>query len=131
MSKEYIKWCACKDHNATDWTVVSNFYAKHFIPKTWIFEYCTIDSYDDDRTLYITGACDCCGGFMRSGTSVPINIKGDELLAYVYQQMIHFRPYDNHDFHSGIYHSCVSQRARWYQQQNDFTLEMRSMSTPI
>lgn len=126
MREKQINWCSCKDHNASDWTVVADFYARHFIPNAWVLECCTIDCHEDGRILYITGKCDHCGGFMRSGTSVPSNIKGDELLAYVYREMEHFRPYDGHNRGRGTYHGYIDQRCRWYQQQDDLTLEARN-----
>lgn len=126
MKEKEINWCSCKDHNASDWTVVADFYARHFIPSAWVFKHRTIVCHEDDRFLYITGKCDRCGGFMRSGTSVPTNIKGDGLLAYVYQMMERYRPYDHYDQETGTYHSCINQRCRWYQQQDDLTLEARN-----
>jgi len=91
-----------------------------------VFEHSTITCHEEGRILYITGKCDRCGGFMRSGTSVPMNVKGDELLAYVYREMKCFRPYDGHDQEKGIYCGYISQRCRWYQQQDDLTLEARN-----
>ena len=96
--------------------MVAAFYARHFIPGARVFDYRTIACHEDNRVLYITGKCDHCGGFMRSGTSVPTNVMGDELLKYVYQEMEHFRPYDGHDQEKGTYCGCVSQRCRWYHQ---------------
>ena len=126
MKKHQINWCSCKDHNASDWTVVADFYARHFIPEAWVFDYRTIACHEDNRVLYITGKCDHCGGFMRTGASVPTNIKGDDLLAYVYRDMEYYRPYDGHDQETGIYCGHISQRCRWYQQQDDLTLEERN-----
>ena len=126
MKENQINWCSCKEHNASDWTVVAAFYAQHFIPNAWVLECRTIDCHEDGRVLYITGKCDHCGGFMRSGTSVASNIQGNELLAYVYREMEHFRPYDGYDREKGTYHGCISQRCRWYQQQDDLTLEARN-----
>ena len=120
-----VNWCACKDHDHKDWTVVSDFYARNFIPAAWKLEYRTMDGYEHGRALYIIGKCGCCGGFMRSGTSVPENMKGDELLAYVYREMNRYRPYDGHDRERGTYCGPISQRCRWYQQQDDLTLEER------
>ena len=125
-NREQIKWCACEGHNAADWTAVADFYAKHFIPEKWMFEYRMLACHEDDRILYIVGMCNHCGGFMRSGISVPTNIKGDELLAYVYREMTSYRPYDCHDADTDIYRGCVSQRAKWYQRQDDLTLEERN-----
>lgn len=125
LRKKEMDWCACKDHNAKEWTVVADFYAKHFIPEKWVFEYRTIHCHEDKRVLYLFGHCDHCGGMMRSGTSVPTNVKDDELLAYVYREMVYYRPYDFCDSHSGTYHGCVNIRARWYQRQDCLTLEAR------
>ena len=60
-------------------------------PTAWVLEYRTIACHEDGRILYITGKCDRCGGFMRSGTSVPANLNGDELLAYIYRKLERFR----------------------------------------
>ena len=63
---------------------------------------------------------------MRSGTSIPTNVKGDKLLAYVYREMTHYRPYDGHDPQIGTYHGSVRERSKWYQQQDDLTLRKRN-----
>lgn len=126
MSEKQINWCTCDGHDHEDWRVRSELYTRRFVPTAWVFEHSTITCHEEGRVLYITGKCDRCGGFMRSGTSVPINVKGDELLAYVYRGMKHFRPYDGHDQEKGIYCGCISQRCRWYQQQDDLTLEARN-----
>ena len=126
MEEKQINWCTCDGHDHKDWCVRSELYARCFIPTAWVFEHRTIACHEDDRILYMTGKCDRCGGFMRSGTSVPMNVKGDELLAYVYREMEHFRPYDGHDQEKGVYCGCVSQRCRWYQQQDDLTLKARN-----
>lgn len=126
MNGEHINWCSCKEHDHKDWRVRAELYTQRFVPMAWVFEYRTIACHEDDRILYMIGRCDRCGGFMRSGTSIPTNVKGDELLAYVYREMTHYRPYDGHDQESGAYCGCVSQRCRWYQQQDDLTLEARN-----
>lgn len=126
MKEDQTNWCTCAEHSHGDWRVRAELYAKVFIPAAWMFEYRTIACHEDGRILYITGKCARCGGFMRSGTSVPSNMKGDELLAYVYREMEHFRPYDGHDQEKGIYCGYVSQRCRWYQRQDDLTLEDRN-----
>ena len=51
MNEKQTNWCACEGHNATDWTLVSDFYAKHFILRAWKFEYRTMDCHDDGRVL--------------------------------------------------------------------------------
>ena len=126
MSEHEINWCTCKDHDHEDWCVRAELYARRFIPRAWALEYKTLACHADDRFIYLVGSCDRCGGFMRSGASVPTNVKGDELLAYVYREMEHFRPYDGHDQEKGTYCGYVSQRCRWYQQQDDLTLEARN-----
>lgn len=92
MKEHQINWCTCNGHDHEDWRVRSELYARCFVPVAWAFEYRTIAGYEEHRILYLVGICDCCGGFMRSGTSVPSNIKGDELLAYVYREMGTFPP---------------------------------------
>ena len=97
MEEKQINWCICDGHSHEDWRISSELYAQVFIPAAWMFEYRTIACHEDDRILYITGKCSRCGGFMRSGTAVPTNVKGDDLLAYVYREMEHYRPYDSHN----------------------------------
>lgn len=126
MREKEIDWCDCKDHNAKDWTVVSDFYTKHFVPRKWVFEYRTMHCHEDDRVLYLYGYCDHCGGLMRSGTSVPTNVKGDELLTYVFREMAQYRPYDGYDSHSGTYHGYVNKWTTWYQRQDGLTPGARS-----
>ena len=126
VKEKQVNWCTCNGHDHEDWRIRSEFYARHFVPAAWAFEYRTTVCHGDEHILYITGKCDRCGGFMRSGTSVPSNITGDELLAYVYREMEHYRPYDNHNQENGTYCGCIRQRCRWYQQQDDLTLETRN-----
>ena len=126
MSEKQINWCTCDGHDHEDWCVRSELYARCFVPTAWAFEHRTSACHEAGRVLYLTGKCDHCGGFMRSGTSVPMNVKGNELLAYVYREMEHFRPYDGHDQEKGTYCGYISQRCRWYQQQDDLTLEARN-----
>lgn len=126
MSEKQINWCTCDGHDHQDWCVRAELYARCFVPTAWVLEYRTIACHEDGRILYITGKCDRCGGFMRSGTSVPANLNGDELLAYIYREMERFRPYDGHDQEKGTYCGYISQRCKWYQQQDDLMQEMRN-----
>ncbi len=123
MSEDNIRWCTCKDHDHKNWQVVSDHYCRHFIPSGWSLVCGVLDQHEEGRILYLTGACNTCGGFMRSGTSVPMNVSGDELLAYIYREMTRFRPYDGYDKEAGIYNGAVSARAKWYQAQDDLTEE--------
>lgn len=125
MDNRGISWCACKGHNAKDWKSVSYFYAQHFIPHGWALEYHTLN-FEEGRTLYQIGTCDHCGGFMRSGTGLAINISGDRFLADVYREMEHYRPHDGHDQESGTYCGRITRRSQWYQRQDDLTLEERN-----
>jgi len=125
MDECSIKWCSCKGHDAKDWTDVADFYARHFVPQKWVLDYNTLDC-EQGRTLYMTGVCDHCRGFMRSGVGLAMNIGDDQFLTSVYQEMAHFRPYDGHKEETGLYFTCVAQRGRWYQQQDDLTLAERN-----
>ena len=122
MNEEHKNWCTCAGHDAEDWTVRNECYARHFIPKTWALEYHSLPEHEEGRTLYMLGSCTCCGGFMRSGVALALNISGDRFLADVYREMTRFRPFDGNDKEKGLYFSCVGQRAEWYQQQDDMTL---------
>lgn len=126
MSEKQINWCTCDGHDHENLCVRSELYTRRFVPMAWVFEHRTIACHEEGRALYITGKCDRCGGYMRFGTFVPMNVKGDELLAYVYREMEHFRPYDGHDQETGTYCGSICQRCRWYQQQDDLTLEARN-----
>lgn len=86
MNEKQINWCTCNGHNHEDWCVRSRLYARCFVPTAWVFDHRTIDCHKDGRFLYMTGRCVRCGGFMRSGTSVPAGLEGDKLLAYVYRE---------------------------------------------
>ena len=84
MKKSDVNWCTCKDYH--NWDVLAEYYFLHFVPNSWVFKYRTLTEHEEGRVLYITGVCNRCGGFMRSGTSVPANICGDELLRHVKQR---------------------------------------------
>jgi hypothetical protein len=113
------EWCGCKGHNTRDFVRTTDFYCKHFIPSGWALDYGSLDTTEDkERTLWIVGRCSVCGGFMRTGTSIPINISGDRLIDYVAEAMRrHYRPFD-YKRPDGDYHGAVSERARWYKRQD-------------
>lgn len=121
MSEERIIWCSCENHDHKDWRVVSDHYCRHFIPSGWALQYHTLDCRDESRYLYFTGICNVCGGFMRSGTSLPLNVSGAELLSYVYREMVRFRPFDGYDAQSGHYKGAVPERSKWYRKQDDLS----------
>ncbi len=119
MKKSDVNWCTCKDYH--NWDVLAEYYFLHFVPNSWVFKYRTLTEHEEGRVLYITGVCNRCGGFMRSGTSVPANICGDELLRHVYQKMLQYRPYDDYDQIGRHYDGAVPERSKWYEDQDDMT----------
>lgn len=125
MSKKQINWCNCGRQYQEYWRIKENVYGLNFAPTAWAFEYRTITCHEEGRVLYITGQCSRCDGFMRSGVPVPTDMKGGDLLAYVYHEMEHYRPYDKYDEEFGIYYTFRRQRCQWYQQQDDLTPEER------
>lgn len=124
MDEKGINWCTCEGHDAKKWRDMVAFYTKHFIPETWELEYGTLNR-EKGRCLYMTGVCSSCGNFMRSGVGLSMD-GGDRFLENVYREMEHFRPYDNCDEDSKIYHGCVAQRSKWYQWQDSLTLRERN-----
>ena len=125
MSEKQINWCNCGRQYQEYWRIKENVYGLNFDPTAWAFEYRTITCHEEGRVLYITGQCSRCDGFMRSGVPVPTDMKGGDLLAYVYHEMKHYRPYDKYDEEFGIYYTFRRQRCQWYQQQDDLTPEER------
>lgn len=121
MSENEKNWCTCQKHNSKNWQTVADHYCEHFVPSTWGLEYHSLNCHEDGRVLYMIGACDICGGFMRSGTSIPANVQDDQLLVYIYREMTHFRPYDGYDKKTGYYNSAVPKRAKWYQKQDELS----------
>lgn len=125
MNQNHVNWCTCCGHD-DDWTLWGNYYARHFIPRSWTLEYQTMSDHERGRTLYMLGSCNHCGGVMRSGAGLAQNIIGDRFLADVYHTMVSYRPYDWYAPENGIYHSTVIQRGLWYQQQDDMALADRN-----
>ena len=119
MSEDQKNWCTCQKHNSKNWQTIAGHYCRHFVPSTWSLEYHSLECHEDGRALYIIGACDICGGFMRSGTNIPAYVQGGQLLAYIYRKMTHFRPYDGYDKKEGYYNGAVPKRAKWYQEQDE------------
>lgn len=117
-------WCECADHKSQSFRKVVDLYSRQFIPDGWRFKYTTIAEEEPGRTLYLTGKCARCGGYMHSGTSIACNLTGDALFAYIYVQFKHFRPYDGQS-PSGVYHGKVIPRAQWYWEQDRLTAEER------
>ena len=61
------RWCECPGHQSRDFRELTDFYSTHFVPTGWRLEYTTLLEREERRTLYITGECSQCGGFMRTG----------------------------------------------------------------
>lgn len=116
-------WCECKGHRSQDFTKLTDYYCRYFIPEGWRLEYTTLAEPEKGRVLYITGRCDVCGGFMRTGTDI-FRYTGDRLLADVCHAMLNYRPYVGRDA-SGLYLGSVPQRSEWYWYQDQMTREQR------
>jgi hypothetical protein len=121
---EQISWCACGGHASRSFRKRTDFYCLHFIPDGWTLEYKTVDTINETRMLHLTGHCSVCGGFMRSGTSIASNFKGDWLFRNIYQALETFRPYDGRRS-DGSYSGAVSERSAWYEAQDALPLGKR------
>lgn len=117
-------WCDCRGHRSRDFCKLTNYYSHHFIPDGWQLAYTTLAEEEPERVLYITGKCAQCGGFMRSGTSIPCNLTGDALLTYISRELLHYRPHDVRE-PNGIYHGAVIPRSQWYWEQDRLMAEER------
>lgn len=117
-------WCACSGHKSKSFREVLDFYSTHFIPDGWQLKYTTLTEEEPGRTLYLTGKCAQCGGFMHSGLSLGSNLTGDTLLSHIYERLSTHRPYDGRE-PSGIYHGAVIPRAQWYWEQDRLTARER------
>lgn len=118
------RWCGCKGHNSQDFTKLTDHYCHCFIPEGWQLEYTTVIEPEDTRTLYITGKCSQCGGFMRSGVSIYGKYTHDNLLEDICRAMLTYRPYAGKD-KSGIYQGGVPRRQEWYWHQDQLARTQR------
>lgn len=117
MSK---RWCECPEHQSRDFRGLTDFYSTHFVPTGWRLEYTTLLEREERRTLYITGECSQCGGFMRTGEDITGSSTHDNLLREVCASMLRYRPYAGQDAY-GIYRGGVPPRLEWYWRQDQMT----------
>ncbi len=114
------KWCECKGHRSRDFRKLTDFYSTHFLPVGWRLEYTTLLEREERRTLYITGECSQCGGFMRTGVDLSGSYTHDNFLRDVCASMLRHRPYAGQDS-NGLYRGGVPQRLEWYWRQDQMT----------
>lgn len=107
------RWCACSGHRSKDFSKLTDYYCRHFIPGGWQLQYSTLAGPEPERLLYLVGKCDQCGGFMRSGVSIACNWTGDRLLLDICKAMLQHRPFDGRD-KTGIYRGGCARRSEWY-----------------
>ena len=118
--------CTCPTAHGNDFPKVTDHYCVNFIPTGWRLEYTSLSQKDSERVLYLTGQCLRCGGQdLQCGVSIPNELAGDALLAYIYQEMTRYRPFERR-YDDGTYSAGLSQRARWYMGQDDLTLNQRN-----
>lgn len=113
-------WCECEGHLSEDFSKLTDYYCRYFVPTGWRLEYTTLSEPEPGRMLYLIGKCEQCGGFMRCGVSVAGNFTHERLLADICQTMLHHRPHDGQD-RSGLYHGGCSRRSEWYWEQDQLT----------
>lgn len=114
------RWCECPGHQSHDFRELTDHYCAHFIPTGWRLEYTTLLEREERRTLYITGMCSQCGGFMRTGEDITGSSTHDSLLREVCASMLRYRPYAGRDG-SGLYRGGVPRRLEWYWRQDQMT----------
>lgn len=107
-------------HRSRDFGDLTDFYSTHFVPTGWRLEYTTLLEREERRTLYITGECSQCGGFMRTGEDIAGSSTHDSLLREVCVSMLRYRPYAGQDAY-GIYRGGVPPRLEWYWRQDQMT----------
>lgn len=105
---EHFNWCICKEHRSKSFVKLTDCYSRTFIPERYAL-YTGGDLHHEvpERTLYLYGRCSVCGGFMRSGRSLPINLTGGVLLEFIYHSMRNYQPFGN----------GVKERMAWYERQ--------------
>lgn len=114
--------CTCPASKSESFQIVTDHYGLNFIPTGWRLEYTTLDQYEPQRFLYMTGWCLRCGGRdLQSGVSILGELSGDALLEHVYQEMERYRPFE-YRRDDGTYSSRLPGRAEWYMGQDDLTL---------
>ena len=114
------RWCKCPGHRSRDFRKLTDFYCRSFIPTGWRLEYTTMLEREEKRTLYITGTCSQCGGFMCTGETLVGGTTHDNFLRDVCASMLRYRPYAGQDAY-GIYRGGVPPRLEWYWCQDQMT----------
>lgn len=114
------RWCECPGHQSQDFRDLTDFYSRYFIPTGWKLEYTTLSEREERRTLYMTGECSQCGGFMRTGEDIDGLATQDSLMREICTSMLRYRPYAGRDG-SGLYQGGVPPRLEWYWRQDQMT----------
>lgn len=119
-----MNYCECEGRCGRDYSKQPDFYCQHFIPIGWSLDYTTLIEPEETRTLYITGQCSQCGGFMAAETSISCNYTHNILLGEICRAMLQHRPYAGRD-EAGLYRGAVPQRLEWYWRQDQMTKKER------
>lgn len=114
------RYCECKQW--TDGAVkYGGDFHNYFVPERWDLEYPSLDHPGKEWNFYLTGHCQYCRRTMKYRLTLPPADNRMELLSGIYSLLTRARPFGGADLDASTYNKKVTDRARWYQQQDDLT----------
>lgn len=118
------KCCECQQMTDGTAQYVRN-YHDCFVPERWGLEYPSLDHPGREWSFYLLGHCQYCRQPMHYSLFLSATPNWTDTISQIYFLLIRARPFGGADLDASTYNRNVSDRARWYQRQDDLTPEQR------
>lgn len=118
------KCCECRQMTDGTAQYVCN-YHDCFVPERWGLEYPSLDHPGKAWNFYLLGHCQYCRQSMRYPLSLSVSANWADMLSQIYSMLTRARPFGGANLSASTYNRKVTDRARWYQRQDDLTPEQR------
>lgn len=118
------KCCECRQMTDGTAQYVCN-YHDCFVPERWGLEYPSLDHPGKDWNFYLLGRCQYCRRPMRYPLFLSVSANWSDMLSQIYSLLTRARPFGGANLSASTYSRKVTDRACWYQRQDDLTPEQR------
>lgn len=118
------KCCECQQMTDGTAQYVRN-YHDCFVPERWGLEYPSLDHPGREWSFYLLGHCQYCRQPMHYSLFLSATPNWADMLSQIYSMLTRARPFGGANLSASTYNRKVTDRARWYQRQDDLTPEQR------
>lgn len=118
------KCCECRQMTDGTAQYVCNYHSC-FVPERWGLEYPSLDHPGKAWNFYLLGRCQYCRRSMRHPLRLSVSANWADMLSQIYSMLTRARPFGGANLSASTYNRKVTDRARWYQRQDDLTPEQR------